>query len=97
MSDGTKPVGGGAFPPCILLKLLDLSKLLDGFLNVVTHMDLSKKLYGFVYVVTWICQSCVGIFITDCIQMTGITKSFLEIILRHQFRLEGSQQLGIWR
>ena len=40
---------------------------------------------------------CVGIFITDCIQMTGITKSFLEIILRHQFRLEGSQQLGIWR
>ena len=58
MSDGTLPVGGGAFPPCILLKLLDLSKLLDGFLNVVTHMDLSKKLYGFVYVVTWICQSC---------------------------------------
>ena len=48
MSDGTKPVGGGAFPPCNLLKLLDLSKLLEEFLNVVTYMDLSKKLYRFV-------------------------------------------------
>ena len=51
------------FPCWILFKLLDLSKLLHGFIEVVKficqnwYMDFSELLCGFVKVPTWICQS----------------------------------------
>ena len=55
----------------VKLDLLDLSKLLHGFVKIDTwislsvtwicqgcRMDLSKMLHGFIKVVTCICQSC---------------------------------------
>ena len=43
---------------------MDISKLLNGFVNIDTwislncYMNLSKMIYGIFSVVAWICQSC---------------------------------------
>ena len=48
---------------------MDLSKLIHGFLKVVTwssqnlYMDLLNLLYGYVKVITWICQTCCIFFL----------------------------------
>ena len=71
----------GFFPPTpkvspcscwILLILLDLSKLLRGFLSKLSHRFvkintwISVSLYKDLLVVTWICQSWVYVFLALC-------------------------------